>query len=288
MSTKAFSKNYFSRHRLLLVGGFALIVTAGWVNLQTEKPLIHVTKQETALNVDQNLVLLMSGGHKRLITDLLWIQTLIESDLEHYTKRDLGNWLFHRFNTIASLDPQFYQNYLYGGLFLGIVKDDLEGADVIYEKGLAAFPDDFSLNYNAGFLRYFELGKMEEALVSLQKIRNHPRAPVFIHSIINKLLLATGTGLEEVFGLVLFNYNTSRDETLKKRLKRDLYAIRSQIDLECLNNQGASAACARKDLNGDPYVYRSGVWHSPKPFLPYRILKRSKKSQRLMEVDTMK
>jgi hypothetical protein len=286
MKTKAISKNYFSSHRLLLAAGLGFILTAGLINHQTEKPMIEVSKQETAINVDQKLVLLMSAGHKRIFTDLLWIQTLIESDLEHYNKRDLGNWLFLRFNTMAALDPQFYQNYLYGGLFLGIVKDDLEGADVIYGKGLVVFPDDFSLNYNAGFLRYFELGKMEKALVSLQKIRNNPKAPVFIHSIINKLLLATGTGLEEIFGLVLFNYNSSTDSTLKKRLKKDLYAIRSQIDLECLNNKGVS--CAHRDLEGTPYQNQNGVWHSPKPFLPYRITRRSKEPQKLKEVDTIK
>jgi hypothetical protein len=284
MRTTRIGKHFFSRPGSIAAAGAGLVLLAGTINGLTEKPVINLSKQDTALNVNQNLILYASAGHKRLITDLLWIQTLMESDLEHYSGRDLNNWLFHRFNTITTLDPRFYQNYLYGGLFLGIVKDDLEGADVIYTKGLAAFPDDFRLNYNAGFLRYFELGDYEAALGPLQKIQNHPRAPVFLQSIVNKLMLATGTELEEIFKLVLFNYTTTTDEALKHRLGKDLYAIRAQIDLECLNNNGRG--CQRQDLEGNPYQNRGGTWHSPRAFLPYKINPRG--NVRRKEVDTMK
>ncbi len=286
MMRNALSKYFFKSDLLLLTGGLGFLLLAGAINVRTEKPIIKLTKQDTALNINHDLVRLLSAGNKRLLTDLLWIQTLIESDLEHYNNRDLNNWLFLRFNTIATLDPNFYENYLYGGLFLGVAKDDLEGADVLYTKGLKVFPDDYRLNYNAGFLRYFELGKMEAALVSLKKIRNNPRAPVFINSIINKLMLATGTGLEEVFGLVLFNYNSTEDKYLKEKLRRDLYSIRAEIDLSCLNNQGTE--CALGDLDGKPYTKKNGSWNSAKPFLPYRLNRRSTTQERLQETNTFK
>src|SRR5690606_22720647 len=123
---------------------------------------------------------------------------------------------------------------------------DLEGADIIYDKGLLYYPDDFSLNYNAGFLNYFEIGNFEKGLRYLTKVENHPRSPIFIKSIINKLKLETGAPLEEIFQLVLFDYETTTDETLKNKLRNDLYRIRAEIDLECLNSKKNN--CHKRDF----------------------------------------
>lgn len=265
-------KYVFSPSVLFSLSGLTLLITAGAINTNLKKPILSLTKQDTAINLDKNLLLYGSAGNKRLLTDLLWIQTLIESDLEHYKRKDLNNWLFLRFNTIATLDPQFYENYLFGGQFLAIVKDDLEGADVIYKKGLEKFPNDYLLNYNAGFLNYFEMGNFEDGLRYLEKIENHPRSPVFIKSIINKLKVATGMELNEVFKLVLHNYENTNDNVLKRKLKGDLYALKAEIDLKCLNNSRRN--CDYFDLDNTPYIKKEDQYFAPKTFIQYRIIKK--------------
>lgn len=272
MVLKSFRKYVFNSNFILAFSGGLLLAIAGVMNTKINKPIIELSKQDTAINFDKNLLSFGSAGNKRLITDLLWVQTLIESDLEHYKKRDLNNWLFLRFNTISNLDPRFYENYLFGGQFLAIVKDDLEGADVIYRKGIQKFPDDYSLNYNAGFLNYFEMGRLKEGLEYLDRIKDHPKAPVFITSIINKLKVATGMGLEEVFGFVLHNYESTQDESLRQKLKADLYAIKAEIDLKCLNYNGVN--CEKIDLEGNPYLKKGDSYFTSKSFLPFRINKR--------------
>lgn len=242
------------------------------LNVHNEKPDLQLSKQDTALNINNNLLTYMSAGNKRLLTDLLWVQTLIESDIEHYKKRDLNSWLFLRFNSIATLDPLFYENYFYGGQFLAIVKDDLEGANLIYRKGLKYYPDDYKLNYNVGFLNYYEMGNFKEGLPFLEKIVSYPEAPVYIRSIINKLKVASGVDLEEIFKLVYHNYSTTKDEGLKRRLSGDLYAIKAEIDLKCLNNNGSN--CSYKDIEGNYYINKDGLYYSPKVFLKYQINKR--------------
>jgi hypothetical protein len=253
--------------------GLFFILIAGVLNFKLQKPILTLSKQDTALNFDNNLLVFFSAGNKRLITDLIWVQTLIESDNEHYKSRDLNNWLYLRFNTISHLDPRFYENYLYGGQFLAIIKDDLEGANLIYEKGLKYYPNDYLLNYHAGFLNYFEKGDFKQGLKYLEKIGDHPKAPIYIKSIINKIKASLGTDLKEVFQLVLYNYQTTKDTTLKKRLHSDLYALKAEIDLFCLNNN--SKNCSKLDFNNVPYQFSEGAYKSFYRFEPYRIKKRN-------------
>lgn len=285
MDLKKLGNLVFHSSSKFYVTGAILLVVAGVINNQLSKPVIELSKQETALNFNKNLLVYGSAGNKRLLTDLLWVQTLIESDLEHYKKRDLNSWLFLRFNTIAALDPRFYENYLFGGQFLAIVKDDLEGAEFIYDKGLQEYPEDYRLIYNAGFLNYFEMGNFEKGLKLLEKVMNHPLAPFYIKSIIHKLKIATGSKLEEVFGLVLHNYETTTDKNLKTKLRADLYAIKAEIDLKCLNQRKEN--CEKIDLDGTPYINKGDRYYSARKFRPFRINKRGENvSPHLKEVNT--
>lgn len=264
----------FSSPTILTVAGSALLASAGLINLRISKPEIIVSKQDEAINVNKDLLRLMSFGNKRLITDLIWIQTLIESDVEHYRKRDLNNWLYLRFLTIATLDPKFYENYLYGGQFLGIVKDDLEGAKQIYDKGLAVYPDDYSLNYFAGFLNYYEIGDFKTGIKYLEKIQHHPKAPVFIESIVNKLKYEVNGDKKVAMQFLHDHYEKTEDKTLKKKLLGDLYSLKAEIDLECLN--GGGKQCDTKDLYGDSYILSSGKYQAQRPYLPYKLFRNKK------------
>lgn len=265
-------KYFFSIESGLLVSGVLLYLIACLINTKNHKPTLELSKQDTALNVDSNLILYLSAGNKRLLTDLIWVQTLIESDLERYNKKDLNNWLFLRFKTISILDPKFYENYLYGGQFLAIIKDDLEGADILYRKGIEHFSDDFNLNYNAGFLNYYEMQNPIEGIKFLAKVEDHPRAPLFLKSIINKLKLESGEDISVIYDLVRINYETTKDETLKRRLRSDLYAIKAEIDLKCLNDKLKN--CSMTDLEGNNYVLKDGKYTTIQGFSPFRIKRR--------------
>jgi hypothetical protein len=262
-------KHFLSKDAPLLLVGIFLLLAAGTIHQKTQKPLILISKQDTALNVNKNLLIFVSAGNRRMFSDLIWIQTLLESDLERYSNRDLNNWLFLRFITIQALDPNFYENYLYGGQFLAIVKDDLEGANVLYSKGVAKFPDDYELNFQAGFMNFFEMGDFEKALKYLTKVENHNKAPIFLKSIINKLKYGLNHDLEATFQLVLLNYETTKDEGLKERLWKDLYSIRAEIDLNCLNQ--AHGNCRLKDLSDVYYIKRNGTYYAAEPILKYGI-----------------
>lgn len=193
----------------------------------------------------------------------------MESDTDHYKLKDKNNWMYLRFNTIHELDPQFYENYLYGGLFLSIIKDDIEAGADIYEKGLKRYPDDYQLNYNAGFNYYFEMGDFEKGLEKLEKIQNNPAAPKGLIFIINKLRFEAGRDYDAALAFIQFSLQNTKDPVLVNKLSADLYALKAQRDLECLNE--GKTDCDMRDAEGHYYRKEGDTWKSQRPFNPYKI-----------------
>jgi hypothetical protein len=250
--------------------GFFII--AGSLNNSFKKPALILDKQETALNINKELLIFLSAGNKQLITDLLWVQTLLESDLGHYNKKDLNSWMYLRFLTISYLDPRFYENYFFGGQYLSIVKDDLLGAVDLLTKGISNYPSDYKLRYHLGFTYFYELGDAKNGAKWLETIQNHPRAPSFIKSIVTKLKLEEEKDYDATLLILKDLLQSTEDKHLKERLTKDLYAVKAERDLKCLNT--ANKNCDYNDQDGVPYLKQNGKYYSRKNFSPFKINKK--------------
>lgn len=259
---------------LIIALGLIFFALSVYIHSQNEAPQIVVSRQDTAVNFNHNFIKVLSLGNKRLVSSILWIQTLLQADLEHYNKRDLNNWLYLRFLSISTLDELFYENYLWGGMYLSIVKDDVIGAADIFEKGLKYYPNDYKLNYNAGFNYYFEMGDFKKGLEKLEVIANDPKSPKMLIFIINKLRYETTFNFEAAFEFLRQRFETTTDPVLKKKLFSDLYALKAQRDLDCLNS--LKKDCAMIDIENNRYIYQNGKWVSQKKFVPYKIHLRKK------------
>lgn len=251
---------------IALVFGFTLAVHKSF-----EPPAINVSKQDSARNINRDFLRLFSSGHKRILASSLWILTLLEADEEKYRKKDGNSWMYHRFMSIADLEPEFYQNYLYGGMFLSIIKDDLSGAAELYERGLKYYPDDYNLNYNSGFNYYFEMGDFEKGLTCLEKIVNNPRASWRIKFLVNKLKFEITNQYDTALEFLRHNLSLTKDVALKTKLKSDIYSLKAERDLTCLNENKTD--CERIDEEGKPYLFKNGKWGSQKNYQPYKIFR---------------
>ena len=261
---------------LLALGLFCFLV-AGIIHHNVKKPLISLNKQDTAINVNKDILIFMSAGNKRLLADALWIQTLLESDIDHYSKSDMKNWMYLRFQSIASLDPLFYQNYIWGGQYLSIIKDDLQGAVSLLEEGLKVYPDDYRLNYLAGFTYYHELGDYDKGIKYLEKIMNHPQTPFYIKTLIIKMRVEKGFNIDSSLGLIKNQIEQTQEENLKLKLSRDFYSLKAERDLKCLN--AIRINCELSDAEGRPYIKNGNTYYSPRSFVPYRLKKKGDFSQ---------
>ena len=184
--------------------------------------------------------------------------------------------MFHRFRTIVHLDPKFYAAYLFGGQYLAIVKDDIEGAGYIYKKGLKHYPSDYDLLFNAGFLFAFELDDYKFAIPIYEKLIKMPQAPPYMVTVLHKLKYkGEDLSLKDTFNSLLAIYKTTNEEEdkfLHHRLKTDLYRIKAELDLNCLNSN--SNDCDKVDFNGKPYVRIDGIFQAQEDFEPYDIYKK--------------
>lgn len=233
------------------------------------KPPITISKQSDALNINEKILKIFSLGQTRLVASTLWITTLLESDIEHYKNDDLNSWMYLRFKSISELDPYFYSNYIFGGQYLSIIKDDLAGAKDIYERGLKQYPKDFWLRFNNGFNYYFELGDVAAAIENYSVIENHPltmRHAPYLPTLLAKMRVEKGQS-QLAFDLLFTLYqNTEDDHPFKSRQYDLLFELKEKIDLECLNNDEIKdkSRCDKYDFEKKPYIYSNGRYRAQK------------------------
>lgn len=269
--------NSNKKRSLLLIGlcGICLILS-GLLHISFKKPQLIVEKQSSAININQSFLNFFSIGQKRLIADLLWITTLLESDHAHYKKNDLNSWLYLRFNSIINLDPMFVRVYHFGGVYLNMIKNDLYGSEQIFQKGHKLFPNNYHILYNYGFLLAYELKKFSKAIEVYEQLLAHSKAPPFIKSLIAKLKYEDSGDLDLAFELLSQMYKTEPDGSpLKQKFKTELYAIKAQKDLECLNARKKS--CERIDFFGAHYLFINGEYQAAEKFNRFKLHLRGEK-----------
>ncbi len=258
------------RTYITLIFGILLLAIGWQLKLSTAKPQLQLNKQQTALNFNNQFLLVFSTGQRRLISSTLWISTLLESDINHVKEKNDNSWMFLRFNTISEIDPLFLKNYQFGGQYLSIVKDDLVGAAKIFEKGLVHYPLDYNLNLNAGFLYAFETGEYDKAIPRYKIVSQSPKSPTYIDSLLAKLSYSNGASLSQVYEVVMEMRESATVPQVIEKFDKDLYAIKAELDLKCLNSE-RKENCNRVDYYGQKYLERNGEFFAPKPFHKYNL-----------------
>jgi hypothetical protein len=274
---------YSKRKILFLTIFLSFMFTAiNWININNPKPPLIITKQATSINLNENLYRLINFGNNRFFSGILWIITLLESDLEQYKKRDLNSWLFLRFNSVISLDPYFYEAYLTGGKYLSIVKDDTVGASYIFERGIRVFKNDFYLKLNTAFNYYFESGNLKKALKLYEEIKFHPLAKKYfpiLPSLVAKFRREKGDDLKDIFQLLISAYSRETNPVIKKKFKHSLYSLKSEIDLNCLN--ASQSNCKKVDYDGSPYFKdQDGIYKAKKKWKVFKLSERARKKRK--------
>lgn len=249
-----------------------LFIGHAFLSRQITKPLMKVSGQESAINLNENFLKVANFGHGRLAGSFLWVITLLEGDQEHYSQKDGNSWMYHRFKGISIYDPNFYENYRYGGQYLSIIKDDLTGAEIIYDKGLQHYPDDLDLNYHSGFHYLFEMQKIEKAEKILEHLLSLPEGPnrfPILPNILAKLKFSKGEQLDG-YNLLLEQYNQLPESDYRKTVFfNTLYSMKAKRDLKCLNS--GKTTCPTLDLEGNPYKKEKGLFVTKRDLITLKL-----------------
>jgi hypothetical protein len=229
-------------------------------------PLLEIDKQQTEITIQADFIRYFGLGFKRLVADTVWIHSLLESDVTHYSGKELRSWLYLRFLSISLLDAKFYENYLFGSQYLMVIKNDVPGAEDILKRGLEVYPEDFQLNWRMGYLQAIEKGDPKASFPYYHRVRHHRGRPFIFDSIYAKVVTQT-LGSDESFLIIKSQWQDLQDgDPLKERLQLQLYSLKAKKDLSCLNDK--KGACDKLDFEGNPYYMANGVWVSQKPLTP--------------------
>lgn len=255
----------------------ALLATSNYIKSFSIHPKPKVSEQDRALNYSSFFLKLASFGERKLLADLLWIKTLLDSDHEHYQGkgRDLQSWMYLRFKAISDLDERFKENYVFGGRYLAIIKDDVYGSNSLIEKGLEIYPRNEVLLKTIAFNYAFELRDYKKGKEYYQKVLEYGLANPLIKSLIAKLSFETGAEPKVVIGLLqnLYDETPENHRTLRGKIAEEINKVQVELDLECLN--GDRKGCVIKNPYGFQYKQDAGgTYRAPKGFVPYKVFTR--------------
>jgi len=264
MKVPIYLVKYYSIVFALLLFSFAYSI-----NSELTRPYIILSKQDATWNLNDKMITKFNLGFKRLESSFLWISTILESDIDHYKKKDSNSWMFRRFYSISKLEPKFYENYAFGGVYLSIIKDDIIGASIIFNLGLERFPYDYSILRDASYHFFYEAKDYDRAFQITQSVKKMFPNKYALIGMISKLEAENGN-LESAFAnLTKFQNNYKRGTLIGDKIFQNRYSLKAEIDLNCLNILKQSN-CSLLDLNGIPYISNAHTFTAQSMWVPYR------------------
>lgn len=201
----------------------ALISLGAVASLQELKPQEQVTKNVTfgfnegfpSFSADS--LRLMSFGYPRVLSNLLWLRFMQHTPPERIDQNSVS-WIYLDLDAISTLDPEFKAVFQQAAIFLSVVTTDKKGAELLLEKGVRLYPNDWRILANMAYHQHFELENPEKAAEAYLRAGRIPGAPPFL-AIIGAGLLAKRGELEESVRFL---------EEMKERTKDE--KVRAQLD----------------------------------------------------------
>lgn len=103
----------------------------------------------------------------------------------------IKGWSFRLLDAITNLAPRFRMPYALGAPTLSVLVDDHIGAKIIFDKGVEAFPKDWSILYRAAYHYLFELNDPASA-ADLMNRAAKAGAPYWVQSLAARLYTQSG------------------------------------------------------------------------------------------------
>ncbi len=132
---------------------------------------------EDSLYISSSSLKKVSLGYDELLSDIYWMRAL-----QYFGGRKLHEQdpelLYHYFDIITDLDPNFVNAYRYGGTFLAEPPPyglgDFSKGFEMFEKGRKNNPNNFRLPLEQAFLYYFYLKDYEKAAELFKEASEKP------------------------------------------------------------------------------------------------------------------
>lgn len=132
------------------------------------------------------------------------------------------SWVFSMLDAVTTLAPNFRIPYSVGGTLLSVVVRDYGGSSIIFDRGVARFPNDWQLEYKSAFHYLYDIDDKKKAAELLVQAANNG-GPQWLFSLAAKLYTAEGQAFlaKSVIQQLLDRDPDARfAERLKERLRQ--------------------------------------------------------------------
>ncbi|MCB0413071.1 MAG: tetratricopeptide repeat protein [Bdellovibrionales bacterium] len=96
------------------------------------------------------------------------------------------SWSFMLLDAVTKLSPKFRMPYAVGATTLSVLTFDVEGASIIFDRGVKNFPTDWPILYRAAYHFLYELNDYEKAAELYSRAKVHG-APYWAQSLASRL-----------------------------------------------------------------------------------------------------
>lgn len=125
-------------------------------------------------------------GFDETMSDLLWLRFIQDAYVCAENDQCSEKWGYQMLNQASILAPRFRSLYTFGASNVSVILDDDDGAKVLYDRGLLYFPNDWEVNYRAGYHYLVELDEPARA-AELFNVASQNGAPFWTRSLSARL-----------------------------------------------------------------------------------------------------
>ena len=139
------------------------------------------------------------------------------------------SWSFKMLDAVTRVAPHFKMPYLAGSMTLAVLVEDYEGASVVFERAIAAYPDDWAILYRAGYHYLYDMHDLTKAGELMTRAADHG-APSWVKLLAARIYTKAG---QAALGITTL-------ETYLKTLKGDEHRAEIQRRIDVLRKQLAA------------------------------------------------
>ncbi len=180
----------------------------------------------------------LSLGYSPLLADIYWTRAVQYYGTRLQERNGTFGSLEPLLDIATTLDPKLVVAYRFGAVFLsehppgGAGRPDL--AVELVQKGIANNPDQWTLYNDLGFLYYARLKDYQKASEAYLDGSRNTSAPIWM-KIMAARVAENGESLETSRLIWAELYNSTKDESVRKRVLRHVQALDAEMVLQKLN-----------------------------------------------------
>jgi hypothetical protein len=221
---------------ILILAGLQLLLT---MQLRIHYEPVAESVVHGAEQLNPALFQSMSFGQIGAAIDWAFLKCLQDPTIEHVKKGEHLE-IYYDLDLVTTLDPLFFQAYVFGANLLAIVHDDGEGALELLLKGEKFrattlkdysgsfrdqyWPNEWQLPLLLAYTYLFEVDNMPKATDAYEEAASLPGAPVYLQGLVKRFRAKDG---EYEVGLRLLDFLLSgqKEPAAREKLLRRKYSL---------------------------------------------------------------